>query len=119
MKTSITGPMGATEWLLLITLSVLWGGSFFFNAVALDDLPPLTVVFARVAIAAGALWLVVVLRGQRLAVAPGLWLAFVAMGALNNTRRDAGDPASGGHVPDRVRPCRHRWTIHGRRPGLH
>ncbi len=84
MKTSITGPMGATEWLLLITLSVLWGGSFFFNAVALDDLPPLTVVFARVAIAAGALWLVVVLRGQRLAVAPGLWLAFVAMGALNN-----------------------------------
>ena len=76
--------MGATEWLLLITLSILWGGSFFFNAVTLDDLPPLTVVFARVAIAAGALWLVVVLRGQRLAVAPGLRLAFAAMGALNN-----------------------------------
>ena len=51
--------MGITEWLLLVTLSVLWGGSFFFNAVALADLPPFTVVFARVAIAALVLWLII------------------------------------------------------------
>ena len=76
--------MGAAEWLLLITLSILWGGSFFFNAVALRDLPPLTVVLARVAIAAAVLWLLIALSGQRLAVRPGLWLAFFAMGALNN-----------------------------------
>jgi drug/metabolite transporter (DMT)-like permease len=76
--------MGAAEWLLLITLSILWGGSFFFNAVALRDLPPLTVVIARVAIAAAVLWLLIALSGQRLAVRPGLWLAFFAMGALNN-----------------------------------
>ena len=76
--------MGAAEWLLLITLSILWGGSFFFNAVALRDLPPLTLVLARVAIAAAVLWLLIALSGQRLAVRPGLWLAFFAMGALNN-----------------------------------
>ena len=76
--------MGTTEWLLLVILSVLWGGSFFFNAVALEDLPPLTVVLARVAIAAGALWLVIAFTGQRAASPRGLWLAFFAMGALNN-----------------------------------
>lgn len=41
-------------------------------------------VLARVAIAAAVLWLLIVLSGQRLAVRPGLWLAFFAMGALNN-----------------------------------
>ena len=79
-----TETMGSTEWLLLVTLSVLWGGSFFFNAVALDDLPPLTLVFARVAMAAAALWLVITFGGQRAATGPGMWRAFVAMAALNN-----------------------------------
>jgi len=76
--------MGATEWLLLISLSVLWGGSFFFNAVALEDLPPLSVVFARVSIAATALWLLITLRGQCPLPAPSVCLAFLVMGALNN-----------------------------------
>jgi drug/metabolite transporter (DMT)-like permease len=33
-------------------LSILWGGSFFFNGVVLKELPPFTVVFLRVALAA-------------------------------------------------------------------
>ena len=33
---SVTAPrMGAIEWGLLLTLSVLWGGSYFFAKVAL------------------------------------------------------------------------------------
>ena len=32
--------MGGVEWLLLITLSLLWGGSFFFTEVALTDCRP-------------------------------------------------------------------------------
>ena len=36
-------------------LSVLWGGSFFFAAVAVRDIPPLTLVLARVALAAALL----------------------------------------------------------------
>jgi drug/metabolite transporter (DMT)-like permease len=76
--------MRIAEWFLLITLSVLWGGSFFFNAVAVETLPPFTVVFARVAMAAVALWLVIALNRRWAAPAPRLWLAFLVMGALNN-----------------------------------
>jgi drug/metabolite transporter (DMT)-like permease len=51
--------MGARDLGLLVILSVLWGGSFFFVELALPGLPPLTIVFARVAGAALclALWL--------------------------------------------------------------
>jgi drug/metabolite transporter (DMT)-like permease len=42
----------ARDWSLLGMLSVLWGGSFFFNDVALRELPPLTLVLMRVALAA-------------------------------------------------------------------
>lgn len=76
--------MGTREWLLLLVLSVLWGGSFFFNAVALADLPTLTVVFARVAIAAAVLWLVIVSSGRLARAHLTLWPAFLIMGVLNN-----------------------------------
>ena len=29
--------MGPLEWLLLIILSILWGGSFFFNKLAAPE----------------------------------------------------------------------------------
>ena len=38
------------DWWLLGLLSILWGGSFFFNGVVLKELPPFTVVFLRVAL---------------------------------------------------------------------
>ena len=47
--------MSAADWLLLVGLSVLWGGSFFFAKVALEDLPPITLAFGRVAVAAAIL----------------------------------------------------------------
>jgi len=76
--------MTGRVWLLLIGLSVLWGGSFFFAEVALLALPPLTVVLGRVGLAALALLLLVRLTGQRM---PGGWAilgAFLVMGLLNN-----------------------------------
>ena len=42
----------ARDWSLLGLLSILWGGSFFFNGVVLKELPPFTLVFLRVALAA-------------------------------------------------------------------
>ena len=48
-------PMGLVEWGLLLLLALLWGGSFFFSKIAVGELPPLTVVLARVVIAALAL----------------------------------------------------------------
>ncbi len=76
--------MSGRDWLLLVTLSVLWGGSFFFSEVALAELGPLTVVLGRVGFAALALVGFVYLAGHRLPSAPGLWGAFLVMGALNN-----------------------------------
>ena len=49
-------PMTPYEWGLLLLLSILWGGSFFFVGVAVKELPPLTIVAARVSIAAALLW---------------------------------------------------------------
>src|SRR6201988_764689 len=49
------GRMVARDWSLLAVLSVLWGGSFFFNGVVLRELPPLTLVLTRVALAAAIL----------------------------------------------------------------
>ncbi len=72
------------DWLLLFLLSVLWGGSFFFNGVALRELPPLTVALARVAL--GALCLLIVLRplGGTLPKRAADWLPFAIMGLVNN-----------------------------------
>ena len=44
--------MDSNDWGLLIFLSILWGGAFFFAGVAVKELPPLTVVLVRVSVAA-------------------------------------------------------------------
>ena len=69
--------LGATEWALLVALSVLWGGTFFFAEVALAEVRPLTLVFARVSIAAGALVLAMYASGQRMPRSMALWSAFL------------------------------------------
>ncbi len=70
--------MALRVWLWLLSLSVLWGGSFFFAKVALGELGPFTVVFVRVTLAALILALIVPPRRD----AP--WPAYFAMGFLNN-----------------------------------
>ena len=75
--------MRIKEWLLLIVLSGLWGGSFFFTKIALVDLPPLTIVLSRVILAAIVLTIFVSSRGQKLPTSPKLWRSFFVMGALN------------------------------------
>lgn len=84
MMTPANRPMNAAEWGMLLLLSVLWGGSFVFNGVALADIPPLTVAFVRVAIAAVALLAVCRWSGIRLPSAPAALAAFAGMGILNN-----------------------------------
>ncbi|WP_414581541.1 DMT family transporter [Scytonema sp. PCC 10023] len=76
--------MRAKEWILLLILSLLWGGSFFFTKIVLRDLQPFTVVLGRVSFAAIALISFVYLSGRQIPVSPRMWRAFLAMGALNN-----------------------------------
>jgi len=76
--------MGIREWLLLVTLSLLWGGSFFFVGIAVEGLPPLTIVALRVGLAAVALHSLLAITVRRMPGGAGLWLAFFGMGFLNN-----------------------------------
>ena len=74
----------ARDWLLLGLLSILWGGSFFFNSAALRELPPLTLVLLRVAV--GAAFLMPFLRLYRISLPRDVasWRPYVAMALLNN-----------------------------------
>ncbi|MEQ8389610.1 MAG: DMT family transporter [Thalassospira sp.] len=76
--------MDGTSWLMLLILSVLWGGSFFFTEIALTDLPPFTLVLCRVTIASLILWWVVLLRHIPIPRDPKFWGAIIIMGAFNN-----------------------------------
>jgi len=76
--------MTPCEWLLLITLAILWGGSFFFVGVVVEALPPLTIVTLRVFLAAISLLVIVYFSGLRMPSNPTVWLAFIGMGVLNN-----------------------------------
>lgn len=76
--------MGWREWTMLLLLSVLWGGSFFFFKVLVATLPPLTVVLGRVGLAAVVLNLWLVLRGDFMPGSWRLWGRFAVMGLLNN-----------------------------------
>ncbi len=77
-------PMNPLEWALLLALSVLWGGSFFFVGVAVAELPPLTIVVLRVGLAALALHLALRATGLAMPTGRQAWLAFAGMGLLNN-----------------------------------
>ena len=84
MNTAVKSQMGPSEWAMLLVLSILWGGAFFFSEVALRDLPPFSVVFLRLALGAAALWVVflaTVPSDQRQNLP---WAAFAMMGLLNN-----------------------------------
>jgi len=83
-KPQINGSMGALEWALLILLSILWGGSFFFAEVALEGMQPFTIVFFRVSLAAATLIGIVYATGQTMPGDLRLWLAFFVMGLANN-----------------------------------
>ncbi len=75
--------MKPADWILLWTLSLLWGGSFVFNELALAGLPALSIVWGRVALAAVILGLVVRASGQGMAPRR-VWPALAVMGIGNN-----------------------------------
>jgi drug/metabolite transporter (DMT)-like permease len=80
----ITRTMGPAEWTMLLLLSAIWGGSFFFYATAIAYLPTFTIVFLRVALGSLGLWLLAFAAGL---VPQGVardWRTFLIMGLINN-----------------------------------
>jgi drug/metabolite transporter (DMT)-like permease len=76
--------MSGRDWTTLLVLSMLWGGSFFFLAVALKELPPITIMLLRVALGALPLLVFLRLRGVALPTSASIWGMFVILGLLNN-----------------------------------
>lgn len=75
--------MKPIDWILLWNLSLLWGGSFLFNELALAGLPALTIVWGRVGLAAVLLMLALRMSGQGMPPR-AVWPALAVMGVLNN-----------------------------------
>ena len=71
-------------WAELILLSAIWGGSFLAIRTALDEIPFVTSVAYRVAIAAAALWTVALIRRAPLGITRAHLVGFLGMGVLNN-----------------------------------
>ena len=76
--------MDAFDWVMLITLATVWGGSFLFNAILVTELPIITIVAIRVTVAALALWGFVRVTGRKIPASPKVWGALLILGVLNN-----------------------------------
>lgn len=76
--------MNARDWLMLLALSAVWGASYFFGKVAVEDIGPLTVAFGRVVLAAAILYAVIRIRGIAIPTTRSDWTGFFMMGLLNS-----------------------------------
>jgi drug/metabolite transporter (DMT)-like permease len=76
--------MSATDWLLLLVLSVLWGGSFYFAKIAVLEIPPMTLALGRVGIAAAVLAVFARVMGSPFPRDAATWWQLTMMAAFNN-----------------------------------
>ena len=76
--------MGPREWAMLVLLSILWGGAFFLIDVAVELVPPFTLVFLRVTIAASVLLVVLRATGRPWPFERRTIVPFLTLALLNN-----------------------------------
>jgi drug/metabolite transporter (DMT)-like permease len=71
------GPMSRRSWLSLLLLGSLWGASYMFIKIALEDLFPAMIVFGRTALAALVLVPFAARRGALAGLGESLWIIVV------------------------------------------
>jgi len=76
--------MSGAAWAQLILLALIWGGSFLSTRIALDEIGPFTTVMHRCLWAMLVLWTVVLIGRKPIPRDIRTWIAFFAMGVLNN-----------------------------------
>jgi|KBSMisStaDraftv2_1062788.scaffolds.fasta_scaffold138472_2 drug/metabolite transporter (DMT)-like permease len=76
--------MDKSDWAILVTLALIWGGAFFFIGVAVRHVPPLTYVWLRLTIAAAAMWLFLKFKGEKLGLPRQVWGSILLLALLNN-----------------------------------
>ncbi|SCA63106.1 Uncharacterized protein SCG7109_AI_00100 [Chlamydiales bacterium SCGC AG-110-M15] len=65
-----------------LLLASMWGPSFIFIKLAVEEVPPLTFVALRLAIASLLLFTILKIRGEKLPPLGKVWFHFFAMGAI-------------------------------------
>ncbi len=76
--------ISARIWAMLLTLAVIWAFSYLFMELGVRELPVMTVVFGRVAVAAVILVALVYALGQRLPSDLRVWGGLATVAILNN-----------------------------------
>jgi drug/metabolite transporter (DMT)-like permease len=72
------------EWALLTALSIVWGGTFLFQEIAVREVPTLTIVLFRVALAAAILLCICIIKRVRLPSSRRIWIALFGLAIVNN-----------------------------------
>ena len=80
----IRSVMNRSDWLLLLSLALIWGGAFLCISVAVREVQPLTYVWLRLSFAALALWAYVGWRGEGLGLPRSAWGSMLLLALLNN-----------------------------------
>ena len=76
--------MNRSDWAILVALALIWGSAFFFISVAVRDVPPLTYVLLRLAIASAGLWLFLWWKGRDVGLPRQVWGSMLVLALLNN-----------------------------------
>jgi len=84
MTTASLPKPSATAWALILVLGLIWGGSFFFARIAVKEVPPFTLVFFRLFLAALALHIYLHGRHGLYETLAARWREFAVMGLVNN-----------------------------------
>lgn len=76
--------MDPATWGLLLLLGFIWGGSFFFGRIAVQHVPPMTLVLFRVSLAAFALHLAFGRMPGFYQTLISRWRELLVLGLINN-----------------------------------
>jgi drug/metabolite transporter (DMT)-like permease len=72
-----------TNWLIFLALGFMWGSSYLFIKLAVDDFGTFTLVALRLAVGAALLWVAIRLAGQELPREPRIYGHLVVMAVVN------------------------------------
>jgi len=73
------------DWLIFLALGIMWGSSYLFIKLAVDDFGTMTLVALRLVVGAALLWVVIRLAHQPLPREPKMYGHLVVMAIVNIT----------------------------------
>jgi drug/metabolite transporter (DMT)-like permease len=71
------------NYLLLVCLGLIWGSSYMFIRIAVQEVPAITLVAARLILASTILWIALRISGRPIPRDRKLWGAYAVMGFLS------------------------------------